>query len=172
MSSNKAKEHAPRKIAFLDRDGVINKKALEHCYITNEQDFIFNEGVFELCSLLKNKGFEFIVVTNQRGIARGLFAEHDLHKIHDKMRKGFREEDVEVLDVFYCVHGEGECDCRKPKPGMLVNACNKYSIDLEQSILISDSKDDIAMGQAFGVGKNVYVSSDKPEEASLYLSKL
>ncbi len=150
-----------RKIVFLDRDGVINKKADEHCYITRIEDFIFNEGIFELCVLLKNQGFEFIVITNQRGVARGLYTEEMLEGIHSYMRQEFLKNGIALLDVFYCPHENNVCDCRKPKDGMLKKAFSKYDIDISKSILISDSKSDVFMGEKFGVGKNIFVDSDK-----------
>lgn len=151
----------------MDRDGVINKKADEHCYITSVKDFIFNEGIFEVVSKLKDDGFEFIVITNQRGIARGLYTEEQLDEIHTHMKEGFYKKGIEILDIFYCPHEDNVCDCRKPKNGMLKHACAKYSIDLVNSILISDSREDISMGEKFGIGRNILIQSDNPIEALL-----
>lgn len=151
-----------RKIAFLDRDGVINKKAEEHHYITQVKDFIFNEGIFEVVRKLQEEGFEFIVITNQRGVARGLYNEEQLQEIHAYMKDGFNKKGIEILDVFYCPHENNVCDCRKPKDGMLKQACAKYDIDLKNSVLISDSQEDVSMGEKFGVGRNIFVVSDTP----------
>lgn len=153
-----------RKIAFLDRDGVINKKAAEHCYITKVEDFIFNDGIFEVVTNLKAKGYEFIVITNQRGIARGLYTEDTLDKIHQHLENG-----IEILDIFYCPHEINTCDCRKPKDGMLKSACAKYSIDLPNSLLISDSEEEVLMGQKFGIGQNIFITSNQPIEAIMQL---
>jgi D-glycero-D-manno-heptose 1,7-bisphosphate phosphatase len=139
------------KVAFLDRDGVINRKAEEHHYITKKEDFIFNEGIFEVAKVLLGNGFNLIVITNQRGIARGIYSEEDLKSIHDFMIEGFNSNGISILDIFYCPHNSGECECRKPKPGMLKAACEKYNIDLATSVL---------MGKVFGVGKNILVPSE------------
>lgn len=153
-----------KKIAFLDRDGVINKKAPDHCYIEQITEFIPNEGIFEVLKILKKDGFEFIIITNQRGIARGLFTEETLHEIHEHMIELFAEHGIDILDILYCPHENDICDCRKPKPGMLSDACKKYEIDIKKSLLISDSKEDILMGQNFGLANSYFVTSDKPEE--------
>ncbi len=156
------KRESKKKVVFLDRDGVINKKAKEHHYITSEEDFIFNEGIFDICLQLQKKGFEFIVITNQRGVDRGLLSLEKLHMIHDHMRKSFKTRGIEILDVFYCPHHSDSCDCRKPKDGMLQQACSKYSIDTQHSILISDSQEDVSMGEKFGIGSNIFIESDSP----------
>ena len=153
------------KVAFLDRDGVINKKADEHQYITSKKDFVFNEGIFEVCSLLQAAGYHLVVITNQRGIARGLYTKEDLALIHEYMRDEFKKQDITIADVLYCPHGYDECDCRKPKNGMLRMVTERYPVDLARSILISDSQEDVEMGKHFGVGKNIFVTSDHPEEA-------
>lgn len=156
-----------KKIAFLDRDGVINKKANEHCYITEIRDFVFNDGIFELVSNLKDKGFEFIVITNQRGVARGLLSEERLLEIHQYMKDEFHGHGIEILDVLYCPHEKDVCDCRKPKDGMLRLACSKYEIDLLASVVVSDSLEEVRMGEVFGVGRNFFVESDKVKGFSI-----
>lgn len=161
------KKKLSKKIVFLDRDGVINKKADEHCYILKVEDFVFNDGIFEVVSKLQNEGFEFVVITNQRGISRGLISEDELYEIHQFMKNEFYKNGIEMLDIFYCPHGSDSCDCRKPKDGMLRQACSKYEIDLPNSILISDSRDDVEMGIKFGIGKNIFVESDKIKDVNI-----
>lgn len=158
------KEVKNKKIVFLDRDGVINKKAEEHCYITKVEDFIFNEAIFEVSLRLRDSGFEFIIITNQRGIARGLYDEKQLDEIHSYMKGEFYKKGIAILDIFYCPHENNACDCRKPKDGMLKNACAKYPIDLANSLLISDSPVDVSMGEKFGIGQNILVESDNPSK--------
>lgn len=150
-----------KKIAFLDRDGVINKKAGDHCYITKKEDFIFNEGIFELLEKLRDSGFEFIVITNQRGVFRGMYSEYDLRDIHSFMSEELKKKNISLLDIFYCPHDNNVCNCRKPKPGMLKMACDKYDIDLRGSIFITDSENELRMGDEFGIGKTYLIESDK-----------
>lgn len=152
----------PKKIAFLDRDGVINKKAKEHSYITNVKEFIFNETIFDVLLSLKKENFEFIILTNQRGIARGLYSEETLAEIHTFMCKRFLEKGISILDIFYCPHNENACECRKPKDGMLKAACLRYDIDLKDSIFITDSILEMEMGKNFGISNSYFVPSDAP----------
>lgn len=151
------------KVAFLDRDGVINRKAAEQHYIARKEDFIFNAGIFDLCHLLQEKGYALLVITNQRGIARELYTEQDLEAIHKHMLAEFKKRNISILHIFYCPHDYDECECRKPKDGMLKKATELYTIDLKDSVLISDTQDDVDMGRKFGIGKNILVPSDHPE---------
>lgn len=151
-----------KKIVFFDRDGVVNKNAAEHCYIEKPEDFALNPGIGPLMRHLAEEGFEFIVITNQRGIARGIFTEQMLAAVHSRMRSLLADEQVEVLDILYCPHGHDACNCRKPKPGLLYTACARYEIDLAASILVSDSAADVRMGEEFGIGRCVLVERDNP----------
>lgn len=152
-----------KKIAFLDRDGVINKKQVEHHYVTTPSEFHFNEGIFAVLQKLRDDGFEFIVVTNQRGICRGHLDEQILLDIHNKMCTGLRNAGIVILDIFYCPHDNNECNCRKPKTGLLKQATAKYDIDVHSSLLISDSHDDIDMAEQFGIQRRFLVPHDVPE---------
>ncbi len=161
-----------KKIAFIDRDGVINKKAASHEYITSPEAFVFNEGIFPLLRTLKERGYHLVVVTNQRGIARGLLSLETLEKIHAHMRHELHARGIEILDIFFCPHEKDSCQCRKPKPGLLKQAFNKYAIEKSESILISDSSEDVEMGQCFGLKQSILVPSDKPEQALEQLPKI
>ncbi len=154
-----------KKIAFLDRDGVINVSAAKHEYITSVDGFVFIPKVFDLLKTLARDGFEFIVITNQQGVGRGKMTISSLHTIHDHMRKGFKEQGITILDVFYCPHLDGTCDCRKPNDGMLHQAAAKYAIDVSSSILIGDNTTDIEAGKKFGLSQTILVTTDHPEEA-------
>ncbi|MEI6288236.1 MAG: HAD-IIIA family hydrolase [bacterium] len=156
-------ENKAKKIVFLDRDGVINKKAKDHEYITRIEEFVINDGIFAMLDNWKEKGYEFIVITNQRGIARGKLTDNDFFAINNHMIEILKSRSLELLDVLYCPHEENVCDCRKPKPGMLEFAIDKYAIDLPESALISDSLQDVEMGKKFGIGKNILVKTDSLE---------
>lgn len=135
-----------KRAVFLDRDGVIN---VEMNYLSNPDDFIFIEGSIEALKILKQKGFHLIVITNQAGIARGYFTEKILKEIHDKMKKILLENDVVLDDIFYCPHHPeftGPCDCRKPKPGLILKAEKKYKLDLQNSFMVGDTLRDIETG--------------------------
>jgi len=131
---------------FLDRDGVINK---EVNYLSNPDDFEFIEGSMEALKILKDMGYLLIVISNQAGIARGYFTEKDVKKIHEKMINILKENKVILDDIFYCPHHPDfteKCECRKPKPGMIFKARDKYNINLKKSFMVGDTLKDIEAG--------------------------
>ena len=142
---------------FLDRDGVINRK-LENDYVKSWNEFQFLPGVIEAIKAINERGYLVIVVTNQRGIAKGLMTEKDLEEIHRRILKELKKhvEDpvrgsAHIDDIFYCPHDISDnCNCRKPKPGMLIQAQKKWDIDFAQSYIIGDSNSDIEAGQRVG----------------------
>lgn len=136
------------KAIFLDRDGVINK---EVSHLSDPKDFKFIKGSIEALKLLKQKGFLLIIITNQAGIARGLFTEEILKTIHYKMIKILKQNTIKLDDIYYCPHHPeftGSCDCRKPNPGMILKAQLKYHIDLTNSYMVGDTLNDIQTGRA------------------------
>jgi len=92
-----------------------------------------------------------IIVTNQRGVARGFMTEQDLVDIHEKMCQALAEKGARIDDIFYCPHEEGTCDCRKPRPGLVRRAVEKWDIDLSRSLLIGDSERDTELAQICGL---------------------
>lgn len=151
---------------FLDRDGVIN---IDNGYISKVDDFTFIEGVIDACKELKAQGYLLVVITNQSGIARGYFTEDDFDILTRWMDWSLADRDVELDGIYYCPHhateGNGEfkveCDCRKPKPGMIFNAVQDLNIDLSSSILIGDKISDIQAGIAAGIPRNYLVETGK-----------
>jgi D-glycero-D-manno-heptose 1,7-bisphosphate phosphatase len=144
------------KVAFLDRDGVINK---EVNYLHRREDFDYTENCVEALKKLRLLNYQIIIVTNQAGIARGYYTEEDYQELTAWFLADLANRGVEVLDVFHCPHHpEGsvkglavECDCRKPKPGMLHKAMQKYNIDIEQSIMVGDKVSDADAGSRAGL---------------------
>ena len=157
-----------KKIAFLDRDGVINISAAPHEYITSVNDFVFIPEIFEVLHTLAREGFEFIVVTNQQGIARGKMTIAALDAIHTRMVTTFKEHGITILDILYCPHLDGTCDCRKPNDGMLRQAAAKYPIDISRSILIGDNTGDIEAGKKFGLSQTILVTTNHPAETLIH----
>lgn len=148
---------ALRPALFLDRDGVIN---VDHAYVYRREDFQFVEGIFELVALAKRLGYLVIVVTNQAGIGRGLYAEADFLALMDWVREQFFAQGGDVDAVYFCpdhpVHGIGdykrESEFRKPGPGMLRQAQQEWSIDMPRSVMVGDKESDMLAGLAAGVG--------------------
>ncbi len=152
---------------FLDRDGVINE---DHGYVHTVDDFHYIEGVFEACKKLKEMGYLLVLVTNQSGIARGLFSEDTFISLTEWMDWNFEDNGVEFDGIYYCPHhpteGIGdyrqECDCRKPKPGMFLSAADFLKIDMTKSVMIGDKEADIQAATAAGVGTSLLVRTGKP----------
>ena len=148
---------APRKALFLDRDGVIN---VDHGYVCTPARTDFVDGIFALCVRAQVLGYRLIVATNQAGIARGYFSEADFHAYTDWMHGVFRERGIELAAVYYCPHhpeqGLGTyriaCDCRKPAPGLLLQAIREHALEASACALIGDKDSDIEAGRAAGVG--------------------
>jgi D-glycero-D-manno-heptose 1,7-bisphosphate phosphatase len=147
----------PIKTIFLDRDGVINK---EVNYLHKIEDFEFIDGIFEACKYLISINYEIIIVTNQSGISRGYFKEEDYEIITNWMLTEFSKNNIDILDIFHCPHMPDEnCSCRKPKPGMLIEAKKKYNIDMLESWMIGDSERDIEAANLAGIKNTIIVRS-------------
>jgi len=139
------------KAAFLDRDGVINRKAPEGQYVTRWEDFEFLPRVAEAIALLERAGFSVIVISNQRGVAKGLLTVAELELIHQRMLKQLAGADAHLTAIYYCPHDSGpSCSCRKPAPGMLFQAAREHRIDLASSWMVGDSDIDMEAGKAAG----------------------
>jgi D-glycero-D-manno-heptose 1,7-bisphosphate phosphatase len=147
----------PLKTIFLDRDGVINK---EVNYLHEIDSFEFIDGIFEACKYFLNVGYEIIIITNQSGISRGYYNQDDYDILTKWMLERFKENDISILDIFHCPHSpEDNCKCRKPKPGMIFAAKNKYDINLSQSWLIGDKETDIIAANNAGISNTILVKS-------------
>lgn len=144
-----------KKAVFLDRDGTINE---EREYLSRIEDFSLIKGAAEAISLLGNAGYLIVVVTNQSGIGRGYYSEEDLEIINHHMRSELEKWGAKVDASYFCPHHpshglgkyKAECDCRKPLPGMLLQAAADLGIDFASSWMVGDKKTDIDAGIAAG----------------------
>ncbi|WP_338517602.1 D-glycero-alpha-D-manno-heptose-1,7-bisphosphate 7-phosphatase [Alteromonas gracilis] len=152
------------KALFLDRDGVIN---VDHGYVGRYADFEYIDGIFDLVRHFQDKGFMPVIVTNQSGIARGLYTEADFFTLMRRVQDDFAEHGTNDIAVYHCPHHiEGkvsqyaiECDCRKPKPGMFYLAAKQLNIDTQASIMIGDSWRDIVAADAAGVRESIFINN-------------
>lgn len=136
---------------FLDRDGIINRRPAEHDYVKSWEEFVLLPGVPQVIKALRESGFLIVVVTNQRGVARGLISAADLEEIHRRMKERLAEANALIDAVYICPHSdEDRCDCRKPAPGLLLKAKEDLDIDLSRSYLVGDSAVDIKAGKNAG----------------------
>ncbi len=164
-----------QKALFLDRDGVIN---IEKDYLYKIEDFEFIAGIIELCKYYQDNGYKIFVVTNQSGIVRNYYTEEDFSKLSDWMVKEFKKNCIDIVKVYHCPHHpniSGECSCRKPHAGMLLEAQNEFNIDLKNSIIIGDKERDIEAGLNAGL-KETYLFDEsktiKNSKATKIVSKL
>ncbi len=144
------------KALFLDRDGTINKYGE---YIYKIEDFIFIDGAIDFIKFYNDRGYYVFVVSNQAGIARGYYNESDVSKLHKWVDIELKKYGAHIDEWVYCPHhptaGIGnrriDCNCRKPKTGMVDYLCNKYNIDKAQSLLVGDKIWDIQCGERAGI---------------------
>lgn len=161
------------KACFLDRDGVINE---EVNYLHEPEKVVLISGIAEGIKLLKSHGYKCIVVTNQAGVAKGYFPESDIALVHDRVQELLQAEGTALDGFYYCPHhGDftGECGCRKPAPGMILQGVKDFDVDVNQSFLIGDRMSDINAGHnaklqkvyltMTGYGKEV-VASGVPDD--------
>jgi D-glycero-D-manno-heptose 1,7-bisphosphate phosphatase len=140
-----------KKAAFLDRDGVINQRAREGEYTTTWEELHILPDAARAIGLLKRAGYLVVVVTNQRCVAKGLISSSQLEDLHKRMCDGLSREGGMIDAIYYCPHDFAPpCDCRKPKPGMLLQAAREHNIDLADSWMIGDSARDMGAGKAAG----------------------
>ena len=162
-----------RPALFLDRDGVVN---IEKNYLHKIEDFEFIDDIFALCKKYQSLGYLIIVVTNQSGIARGYYSEEDFELLTRWMVDVFDRENIHISEVYHCPHHpdiSGACSCRKPEPGMLLEAAKKYNIDLENSLLVGDSERDITAAHRAGLKETYLFSPDaKSSEATKIIRAL
>jgi D-glycero-D-manno-heptose 1,7-bisphosphate phosphatase len=160
-----------RKAAFIDRDGVLNE---ERDFVYRIEDFHLLPGVPEALRALQAAEYRLVVITNQSGIARGLYSEADYLALTAQMRARLQAAGVTLDAVEYCPHLANspleryrlDCDCRKPKPGMLQRAIRALGIDPRLSFLVGDRLSDIEAGRAAGVGRCFLVRTGHPLSAA------
>jgi D-glycero-D-manno-heptose 1,7-bisphosphate phosphatase len=156
---------------FLDRDGVIN---VDYGYVYKNKDFHFIDSIFELVRHANHLGYLVVVVTNQAGIARGFYSEEDFHTLTLWVNKQFESRGAKIDKTYFCpFHKNGiiskykkDSYLRKPKPGMIKNACIELSIDPKKSILVGDKITDIEAGINAGIAKCVYFNENECNIAS------
>ena len=148
------------KFIFLDRDGTINRNT-GHTHKIEDLEFL--SGALEGLAKLQKAGFRLIVITNQAGIAKGIYAREHMDVFHKELEQRAKQSGVTFEAFYHCPHHQdftGACLCRKPLPGMLHQAQEDFGMDLNQSIVIGDSESDIIAGKA--VGATTFLITDQP----------
>jgi len=152
------------RIVFLDRDGVINQDS--DAYIKTPAEFHFIPQSPQAIALLNQHGFDVILITNQSAIGRGMIALRTLDAIFDKLKTGVEAAGGHITDIFFCPHTpQAGCDCRKPLPGLILQAMVAHDIDPAHAFMVGDSTKDIECGRAAGIAKNILVATGNGNQA-------
>ena len=152
-----------RPALFLDRDGVINH---DIGYLFRKQDFRFVDGILPFIRRWVAQGYLPIIVTNQSGIARGYYTSDDVNALHTWLQQQFSEAGLPHIPYYFCPHHPvlgpagvaSDCDCRKPKPGMFLQAISEHNVDASRSIMVGDKLTDIEAARSAGVNTCILVS--------------
>lgn len=159
------------KVVFLDRDGVIN---VEKNYLYKIEDFEFIDGVFESLQYLQSLGYKLVVITNQSGIGRGYYTKEQYDILTTWIKEQFANNGIDISDIFCCPHAPTqECDCRKPKIGMIDQASKILDIDYKNSWIIGDKGSDIQTGLNANIPNTIQVktghSFDETQSKALFI---
>lgn len=151
-----------RKCLFLDRDGIVNH---DIGYAYKPEEIRFMPGIFSLCRAYQQAGFAIVIVTNQSGIARGYYSEEEFQRLNLWFRQRFAEQGIHITDIFHCPHHpaiNGHCWCRKPNPGMLVQAMRKYHFRPDACVMLGDKKSDMQAALRAGITNRILVDGERP----------
>lgn len=156
---------ASRPAAFLDRDGVLN---FDDGYIGTRERIRWMPGVVAAIRALNEAGYFVFVISNQSGVARGMFGEQDVRDLHDWMRSELLRDGARIDDIRFCPHhAEGsvadyavDCDCRKPKPGMLRDLMKAWPVQVQGSFVIGDKPSDVEAARAAGLPGFLFAGGD------------
>lgn len=145
MSSEK------NKAIFLDRDGVINEERGEYTF--RIEDFILNDGLIDALKIFQTKNYKLIVISNQSGIAKGIYTKQDVELLHSHLKSIFKNHGVELAEIYFCPHHPdfSKCLCRKPDSLLLEKAIARFNIDASKSYFIGDADRDVEAGEKAGV---------------------
>lgn len=159
-----------QKAFFFDRDGVINT---DRGYVFRIEDFEFTDGLFSVMRKLQALGYVLIVITNQSGIGRGYYTETEFLKLTDWMNERLAAEKISIQGVYYCPHSpESDCACRKPAPGMLIQAIREHHLDPSASWLVGDKDSDMQAAEAVGIPNRVILGASRSLHSTHTLSCL
>ena len=153
-----------RPCVFFDRDGIVNESPGPG-YVERWEDFHLLPDFIAILRIVRRLGFAAVVVTNQRGVATGRMTAATVDDIHRRLAAALKAEGLALDDILYCPHDRNACDCRKPKPGLLLEAARRHDLDLGRSWMVGDSATDVEAGRAAGC-RTILVAPPAPAIAS------
>lgn len=157
-----------RAAAFLDRDGTLNARPPDHHYVCSASDFAWLPASAEGAARLAHAGFELVVVSNQRGVARGVVTDETLRAIEVRIQSELERHGCRVAAFRYCPHElDDGCECRKPQPGMLLALARELGLDLRRSWMIGDAESDVLAGRAAGCHTARIAEPETPTQADV-----
>lgn len=161
-----------RRCVFFDRDGIVNRSPGPG-YVERWEDFHLLPEFVDSLRTAARHGYAAIIVSNQRGVALGVMTRETVDDMHRRFRALLREQyNLDVLDVFYCPHDRGQCECRKPKPGMLLTAARQHDIELSGSWMVGDNEKDAEAGVAAGCRAILVSEADGPTKAQIRIRSM
>ena len=161
-----------RKCVFFDRDGIVNESPGPG-YVERWEDFKLLPAFVRVLSLAHSRGYDAVIVSNQRGVALGVVPAGEVERMHRNLRAVLRDEHgLELLDIFYCPHDKGQCVCRKPEPGMLLRAAERHGIDLAASWMVGDHEKDVEAGRRAGCRTILVGPGDGPTAADHHVDDM
>jgi D-glycero-D-manno-heptose 1,7-bisphosphate phosphatase len=153
------------RLVLLDRDGTLNRKPAEGDYVTAVEELELLPGAAGAVRRLNDAGIPVVVVTNQRGVALGRIAPSELERIHAALVDSLARDGAHLDAIYHCPHERGECQCRKPEPGLLVRAGVDFDVPLEDAAMVGDSDTDVEAGRRAGSSTVQLVQSGEPSLA-------
>ena len=139
------------RVIFLDRDGVLNSDRAD--YVKSLEEFKILPGAAQAVARLSKAGYRIVVVSNQAGVGKGLISEEILSEITNALHRAVREAGGEIEAFYYCRHTpEDNCDCRKPKPGLILKACEDLRVEPRECVFVGDAERDVKAARAAGCG--------------------
>ncbi len=145
---------------FFDRDGIVNTSPGPG-YVERLEDFHIQPAFLEAAAIARDRGYGIAIATNQRGVARGFMSRQALDKIHESLLDHLRATGIPLLAIYCCTHERNTCTCRKPQPGLLLQAAQEHDIDLAASWMIGDNETDIEAGRRAGC-RTILVNAAPP----------
>lgn len=156
-----------RKVLFLDRDGTLIH---DSAYLHEPEKVQWLKGVLSTLKILQIKGWEFVIVTNQSGVARGMYSTKDIDLVHARMQESLDSFGVQILEWKFCPHHPeitGPCECRKPHPGMIQSVIQKYQLSTQRCVMLGDKASDVEAGRSASISSyqlNSKLDKDLPSE--------